>query len=94
MEEAIKQVQDLYTYFEKLERMIARQLVALQRLNYVETEVSLYYQQEGCRIIMVGLLTLVKQFCGARGQDSQQPDVPLRRVPGCLHRASSLDSSL
>ncbi len=47
VEEAIKQVEDLYIYFERLERIVSRQLEGLQRLNDVETEVSLYYQQEG-----------------------------------------------
>lgn len=47
VDEAIKQVQDLYTYFEKLEKIIARQVHALLKLNDIETEVSLHYKQEG-----------------------------------------------
>lgn len=47
VEEAINQVQVLYTYFERIERMIQRQLEAMQKVNDVETEVGLYYQQEG-----------------------------------------------
>ncbi|KAI8908950.1 Arfaptin-like domain-containing protein [Gorgonomyces haynaldii] len=47
VDEAIRQVQTLYNYFEKLEKIIGRQVKAIQKLNDCDTEVSLYYQQEG-----------------------------------------------
>lgn len=47
VDEAIAQVQLLNSYFERLEKLIARQLDAMHRVNDVDTEVSLYYKQEG-----------------------------------------------
>jgi hypothetical protein len=37
----------MYNYFETLEKMIQRQVHALQKLSDIETEMSLHYQKEG-----------------------------------------------
>ena len=52
VDEAIKQVEDLHKYFEKMEKLIGRQVKAMQKLNDVDTEVALYYQQEGYLILI------------------------------------------
>lgn len=47
VDEAIKQVQDMWDYFMKLEKMVDKERLALQKLSDVETEMSLWYQQQG-----------------------------------------------
>ncbi|KAI8930277.1 Arfaptin-like domain-containing protein [Entophlyctis helioformis] len=47
VDEAFKQVQDLHDFFLRLEKMVARQTDAMQRLNDLDVEMSLFYQQQG-----------------------------------------------
>lgn len=47
VEEAIKHVQDMYDYFESLEKLVIRQKTGLAKVNDVETELSLWYKKEG-----------------------------------------------
>ncbi|KAI8894448.1 Arfaptin-like domain-containing protein [Globomyces pollinis-pini] len=47
VEEAIKHVQDMYDYFESLEKLVKRQKTSLEKVNDVETELSLWYKKEG-----------------------------------------------
>ncbi|KAH6566138.1 hypothetical protein BASA50_006277 [Batrachochytrium salamandrivorans] len=46
VDEAIKQVQDMYDYFTRLEKMVERQKAALQKVNDVDLEMYLFYQQQ------------------------------------------------
>lgn len=47
VEEAIKRVQEMHTYFENLEKIVRRQKSAIEKVNDVESEVSLWYRKEG-----------------------------------------------
>ena len=47
VEEAIKRVQDMYDYFEALEKIVRKQKVALEKVNDIESELSLWYRKEG-----------------------------------------------
>lgn len=47
VEEAIKRVQDMYDYFESLEKIIRKQKLALEKMNDIELELSLWYRKEG-----------------------------------------------
>ncbi|KAJ3300433.1 hypothetical protein HK104_000491 [Borealophlyctis nickersoniae] len=47
VDEAVKQVQAMHEYFSYLEKMVEKQRSALQMLNEVEAELSLFYQQKG-----------------------------------------------
>ncbi|KAJ3159158.1 hypothetical protein HDU86_002060 [Geranomyces michiganensis] len=47
VDEAAKDIEAMYTYFSQLEKMVERQRSALQQLNEVEAELSLFYQQKG-----------------------------------------------
>ena len=37
----------MYEYYSQLEKMVEKQRMALQQLNEVEAELSLFYQQKG-----------------------------------------------
>jgi len=47
VEEAIKKVQDMYDYFESLEKIVTRQKKAIEKTNEAESELSLWYRKEG-----------------------------------------------
>ncbi|KAJ3184722.1 hypothetical protein HDU87_004126 [Geranomyces variabilis] len=47
VDEAAKDIEAMHTYFSQLEKMVERQRSALQQLNEVEAELSLFYQQKG-----------------------------------------------
>jgi hypothetical protein len=47
VDEAIKHVQNMYDYFESLERMVTKQKSLLEKINDSEAELSLWYRKEG-----------------------------------------------
>ena len=47
VEEAIRKVEEMHDYFERLEKMVKRQKKSIENLNDVETELSLFYKKEG-----------------------------------------------
>ncbi|KAJ3305429.1 hypothetical protein HDV03_001523 [Kappamyces sp. JEL0829] len=47
VEEAIKRVQDMYDYFEQLEKLVTRQKDGIAKVNDAETELALWYRKEG-----------------------------------------------
>jgi hypothetical protein len=47
VDEAIQNVQNMYDYFENLERMVKRQKQSLEKVNDAETALSLFYKKEG-----------------------------------------------
>jgi Asp-tRNA(Asn)/Glu-tRNA(Gln) amidotransferase C subunit len=47
VEEAIKHIQSMYDYFDQLEKMVTRQMQSLQKVNDVESELSIWYKREG-----------------------------------------------
>ncbi|KAJ8329548.1 hypothetical protein BDV3_001357 [Batrachochytrium dendrobatidis] len=46
VDEAVKQVQDMYDFFARLEKMVERQMIALQKVNDIDVEMYLFYQQQ------------------------------------------------
>ena len=46
VEEAIRKVQEMHDYFERLEKMVKKQKQTIERINDVETELSLFYKKE------------------------------------------------
>ncbi|TPX72777.1 hypothetical protein SpCBS45565_g00368 [Spizellomyces sp. 'palustris'] len=47
VDESAKEIDAMYDYFSQLEKMVEKQRMALQQLNEVEAELSLFYQQKG-----------------------------------------------
>ncbi|KAJ3020002.1 hypothetical protein HKX48_001459 [Thoreauomyces humboldtii] len=47
VDEAAKDIESMHTYYAQLEKMVEKQRYALQQLNEVESELSLFYQQKG-----------------------------------------------
>ncbi|TPX58975.1 hypothetical protein PhCBS80983_g02813 [Powellomyces hirtus] len=47
VDESAKEIEAMYSYFSQLEKMVEKQRSALQQLNEVEAELSLFYQQKG-----------------------------------------------
>jgi hypothetical protein len=37
----------MYDYFEQLEKLVTKQMLGIQKVNDVETELSLWYKKEG-----------------------------------------------
>lgn len=53
VEEAIKHVQNMYDYFDKLEKLVTKQKQAIQNTNDVEIEMALWYKKEGMRFFII-----------------------------------------
>lgn len=53
VEEAIKHVQNMYDYFDKLEKLVTKQKQAIQNTNDVEIEMALWYKKEGMRFFTI-----------------------------------------